>query len=247
MSAAAGNSGAVRRRERLRALAGQIDRAMANGRIPALLVAIITGLLLGAFLLTNDYRVESVAVEGVEYGSDREVVDASRLLQQSAFDANVEETVARVAALPYVESVSVEIVFPGRATISIDERTPLFILQRDDGASLVSSGGDVIASGVVDGLPLLQVERSSDLPDDAVTPELVDAVTAIAGIYGPGADLIWSEDVGLAMEFSRGRLVIFGDATEIESKLVVLGAIEDQLDGDWTQLDLRVPTRPAYR
>ncbi len=103
---------AVRRR-RLGVVTGRLDQAMANGRIPAMLIVIVTGLLLYAFLFTNDFRVETVVVEGLQYGDGAAVVESSGLLDVSAFRARPDVAAAQIGVLPYVESVSVEFAFSG--------------------------------------------------------------------------------------------------------------------------------------
>ena len=225
----------------------QLDRAMADGRIPALLVVIITSLLLYAFLLTDDFRVETVSVDGVQYGNAGEVVDVARMLDRSAFEVDLEGAATRIAALPYVERVTVDLRYPGQATISIQERRPEIVVIENGQSSLVSSNGTIFADGEVEGLPHLVAHVPDGLEVETLPPELVAAVQAVAGIYGPSVELVWNQEFGLAMERPDKRLIIFGEPVEIEAKLTVLGAIEDQVDDDWTQLDLRVPTRPAYR
>lgn len=250
MSAAASRSrraATTTGRERLRRRGRQLDQAMADGRIPALLVAIITGLLLCAFLLTDDYRVETVSVDGVQYGDAGEVVTVAGMLDRSAFEVDLERTAARIAALPYVEWVTVDLRYPGRATISIQERRPEIVVIENGQSSLVASSGMIFADGEVEGLPQLLVHLPDGGQGEALPTELVAAVKAIAGVYGPSVELVWNQNFGLAMERPDERLVIFGEPVEIEAKLTVLGAIEDQVDDEWTQLDLRVPTRPAYR
>lgn len=250
MTAAAPESQPVRPargRDRFAAIAGQLDRLMESGQLPALLVVLVTGLLLGSFLLTDDYRVESVTIDGVRYGDADEVVAESRMLNQSSFRVDLEQTAARIARLPYVEQVTVELKFPGLAVISIQERRPEIVVAQGGEFSLVSSNGMIIADGDVEGLPHLRSDRTDTLTDDVLTPDLVGAVRSVAGVYGPLTVLLWNQEIGLVMERPDERLVIFGEPDQIEAKLAILSAIENKIDADWTRLDLRVPTRPAYR
>lgn len=247
MSAAAGSRAVADRRRRLREFVGWVDEAFVSGRLPALLIVIVTGLMLWAFLFTNDFRVETVAVEGLTYGDGSEVVERSALLDRSAFQAQTEVVAAQIAELPYVEQATVDVRFPGRATIRIVERQPVLNVELDDHDSLVSSEGTPIASGFVEGLPLLRLDNRGEPLEDALSPEVVSAVQSVAAIFGPDATLSWNPDIGLVMEMPGGGLVSFGLPENMDAKLAVLTAIEDQLDESWTQLDLSVPTRPAYR
>lgn len=247
MSAAAGSrSAASRNRARLRSIVARLDDAVVSGRLPALIIVIVTGLTLWAFLFTDDFRVETVTIEGMVHGNGSEVVDAAAMLDRSAFRVQPERAAERIAALPYVEHVVVDLEFPGQATIRIVERTPVLNVETGGQSTLVSADATTIASGRVEGLPRLRVDSRGSAPDTPLTPNVVAAVESIAAVYGPDASLIWNPEIGLVMEMPGGALVNFGEPEDLEAKLVVLAAIEDQID-DWRQLDLSVPSRPAYR
>jgi POTRA domain, FtsQ-type len=248
MSAAADSQRprAIRRRQ-LGEITSRLDQAMANGRIPALLIVIVTGLLLYAFIFTDDFRVETVVVEGLKYGDGAAVIQSSDLLDVSAFRARPDAAVAEIAALPYVKSVSVDMRFPGRATIKIEERKPILNVEQDGITSLVSADGYTISSSFVEGLPLLHVDNRGAASEEILSPAVVSAARAVADVYGPDTALIWNPEIGLVMELAQDKMVVFGAPDGIDAKLGVLAAIEAQIDSDWSQLDIRVPTRPSYR
>lgn len=247
MSVAADRTGGERERHpRLRGFVEQADAALANGRLPAALVALVCGLMVWAFLFTNDYRIETVTIQGLRYGEAEAVEDRARLIDAPTFEVEPEAIAERIAALPNVERVSVEIQFPNRASIAIVERSPVMHIVTGNESMLVSIDGFAIASGTVDGLPALELDGAGDADVD-LDPDVVSAVVAVAAVYGPDVELIWEADVGLVMEHSNGGLVVFGEPVDIEAKLTVLAAIESQLEDGWAQLDIRVPTRPSYR
>lgn len=251
MSAAAASprrAGRASRSDRLPRLARWTGEMAASGRLPAFLVALTTGLLAFAFLFTVDYPVSAITVEGLTVGEAREVVETSGLLGDPVFRAELEEAAERVAALPYVEHVEVSLTIPGEATIQITEREPALIVARGSERLLVATSGAVMASSTdLDGLPVLKVSQDAPLDDSAMPQDLVDAVALIAAERGSDVELRWTRDDGLILSLPSGRAAIFGEPERPAAKLAVLEAVEDQIDADWRILDLREPTRPAYR
>lgn len=219
-----------------------------SGRLPAFLVALTAGLLGFAFLFTVDYPVSAITVEGLNVGEAREVVEASGLLGDPVFHAELEAAAERIAALPYVERVEVSLTFPGEATIAITEREPALILARGRERALVATSGAIMAPSTdLDGLPVLKVGQDAPLDGSALPQELVDAIALIADERGADVDLSWTSNDGLVLKLPSGRMAIFGEPERPAAKLAVLAAVENQIEADWEVLDLREPTRPAYR
>jgi cell division protein FtsQ len=211
------------------------------------MIVIVTGLMLWAFLFTNDFRIDSVAIDGLQHGESGVVLAEAALLDRSAFRAEPDAAAERIARLPFVESVTVDLEFPGEATITIVERAPVLNVEHGGEAVIVSGEALAMGSGFIEGLPTLRLDSRGAPLETALSREVILAVTAIAGVYGPDVMLVWSPDVGLVMELPDGALVNFGAPENIEAKLTVLTAIEAQLDEGWSELDLSVPTRPSYR
>lgn len=247
MSVAAGSPGkTTARHPRLRGVVEWADAALSNGRLPALLISLICGLMLWAFVFSGDFRVETVTIRGLEYGPVEAVEEQALLLDESTFRVQPDAAADRIASLPNVQSVTVDIQFPNSASITIIERTPAINVQVGEDGTLVSSDAHAIAPGFVDGLPVLVLGGGASVQSE-LDPEIVKGVTAVAAVYGPDALLVWDPEIGLAMEHPDGGTVIFGEPVDIEAKLTVLAAVELQLEDGWTQLDIRVPTRPSYR
>jgi cell division septal protein FtsQ len=229
------------------ALVGRLDASLANGKFPAFMIVIVTGLMLWAFLLTDDYRIETVSVEGLQHGDGAAVIAEADVLDRSAFRVQPAAAAERIAELPFVESVKLDLSFPGRATIRIVERRPALNVEHDGKGLLVSSEARVIATGSVEGLPTLRLDNRGASLDEALSAQVIAASKAIAAVYGPDVTLVWNADIGLVLEMPTGELVNFGPPEHIDAKLTVLAAIESQLAAGWSQLDLSVPTRPSYQ
>ena len=248
MSVAARKSqGSIGRRRRLEWLAGQVDPANSSGRLPALLIVILTGILLWAFLLTNDFQIDSVRVQGAELSDVDEVVEMSQALNRSSFRARPDEIAARVETLPAVESASVELRYPGQVTIVVTEREPVLAVTNGLEHALISDDGTVISPRQLAGLPQLSVHGFDALTDADLSTELVAAVRAVFSLYGNESRLTLTRDIGLSLELTGGRSVLLGSPELMDTKLTVLSAVELQVDSNWSQLDLREPSRPAYR
>ncbi len=246
MSAAAGSHGNTRARyPRLRALVDWADAALTTGRLPALLVAIICGAMLWGFLATDDYRVQHVTISGLEYGDAQAVEKQAQLLDAPLFTVAPEEVAERIAALPNIEHVRVDVRFPDAAIIMITERAPAINIQAGDETRLLSADAALVAEEHITGLPVLEVAADADV--GAIDEEIVAATVSITAVYGPEAGLTWDANIGLALDHPAGGVVIFGEPVDIDAKLAVLAAVEGQLSDDWSQLDIRVPSRPAYR
>jgi cell division septal protein FtsQ len=217
-----------------------------SGRLPAMLVALVSGLLAFAFLFTFDYPVSEITVEGLTVGDAHDVVDASGMLGEPAFRAELEDAAAGVARLPYVERVEVMLTFPGEATILVTERTPALILAQGAERSLIATTGSVMAESTdARELPVLKVGPGE--PAGALPADLVAMIGSIVKMRGTDAELSWTGEDGLILTLPSGQMVIFGETDQPAAKLAVLEAVEEQIDADWEILDLREPTRPAYR
>jgi cell division protein FtsQ len=171
----------------------------------------------------------------------------SGLLGESVFQLEANDAAERVGSLPYIEQVTVTLRFPGAATVEVVERPAVMIVQRDGRNMLVASGGQVMVSAGDEQLSILVVSGEPPDASETVPPEIVAAVQAVAVAYGPSARLSWDADDGLALVTEEGQRVVFGEAEAIEAKLAVLAAVDEQVDDDWSELDLREPTRPAFR
>lgn len=219
-----------------------------SGRLAAFLVTMMTGLLLFAFLFTPDYPVSTVTVEGLSVGDAPEVVQASGLLGEPAFRAELGEAARAIAALPYVERVQVTLTFPGEATIVVTEREPALVVVQGGSRMLIADSGRVLAMSTDRrDLPVLQVDPAYAPVADGLPGELLAAIAMIVESHGVDVELVWTVNDGIVITLPSGQMVVFGGAELPVSKLAVLAAAEQQIDDDWDVLDIREPTRPAYR
>ena len=106
----------------------RIQRGLAvlvrSGRMPAFFVLAGGILLLYGFLISGDFLVGSVVVRGTSIGDPAEVEITADAIGEPIFTIDASESAARVAALPYVERVTVSTRFPDEVVITVDESVP---------------------------------------------------------------------------------------------------------------------------
>ena len=224
----------------------RLGELVRSGRMPAFFVLAGAMLLLYGFLLSGDFLVGSVVVEGTDIGDPAQIVTTADAIGEPIFTIDASESAERVAALPYVESVTVSTRYPDEVVISVVERTPVVLWQVGSHAFLVDARGNVLAEQSRDGLPLIIVEGDPPSVGAAVDPEQVAAVIAVReALADQIEELRWSVDDGLVARLNDNRVVILGDAARLPMKLAVYGEVA-RLPEPWSLLDLREPDRPYY-
>jgi cell division protein FtsQ len=232
------------RRARLREHTLELVR---TGRLPAFLLSVGLGVILAAFTVSDDFRVDTVVIRGNSIAYADAVVEQSNAIGQSVFRINTHEVADRVAQHPVVDSARVRVELPDRAVVDVIEREPAIVWQTGDRAVLVDEFGWVLAEGEADDLPWV-VELSGTLPrpGEHIDPGKVVAVQYLTDQLGPDGVLEYDEDEGFQAHLEDERVVTFGSADELPVKLEVVSALQSRED-DWTRLDVRDPDRPVYQ
>jgi cell division protein FtsQ len=247
MPSATAGARAAGRAGRGRAVSGGAGGLLRSGRVPALLVTLAGLLLLYGFLLSGDYTVASVVVEGARLGNPQEIADTSGAFGQPIFELDPEDAARRVAQLPWVERAAVSAAFPDRVEIVVVERVPVITWQVNGQAFLVDARGNVLLAGAAADLPSVVVEGDVPSVGGAVDQARVATVVAVREALSERLDdLRWTASDGLIARLANGRVVVFGAAERIPRKLAVLDTVLQDLES-WTILDLREPDRPYYK
>jgi cell division protein FtsQ len=224
----------------------RLTRLLRSGRLPALLVMVGGFVLLYGFLFSGDFLVASVVVKGTDIGDPAQVVTTADAIGEPIFTIDASESAERVAALPYVESVTVRTRYPDEVVISVVERTPAVLWQVGSRAFLVDAHGNVLAEQVRDGLPLVIAEEEPPVVGDTIDAERVAAIIAVRETLADRLeDLRWVPDDGLVARLTDKRIIILGSADRLPLKLAVYGEVA-RLTEPWSLLDLREPDRPFY-
>lgn len=246
LSVIAGVSGGQAREPRTRPAHQGLSGLLRSGRLPALFVVAGGLVLLYGFLFSGDYTVSSVIVHGAHLGDPAQVADASQAFGKPIFELDAEGAAQRIAALPYVERVTVETAFPDRVEITVIEREPAARWVATGRSFLVDSNGHVLAEATDASLPVVAVDGGPPSVGDRVEPDAVAAVVAVREALDTRLAELSLTDQGFVARLSNGRVVVLGDPERMPRKLAVLAVVLDGIDA-WSILDLREPDRPYYK
>jgi cell division protein FtsQ len=171
------------------------------------------------------------------------------------FNASAAEE--QIGNLPLVSSVKIERHWPQTIRIVVSERQPWGYWQVADTRYVIDSEGVVLADiPPAEGAPVIKDSNPVRLlPGDRVDLDAV-RLTGILSERVPGALALniisfeYSVAQGLALETDAGYRVVVGDSQNVDYKLAVWKALEDQLGRESMPghvLDLRFRDRPSFQ
>jgi cell division protein FtsQ len=159
----------------------------------------------------------------------------------------------RVARLPQVRSVEVTRGWPHTVVVTLVERVPVAVVDREGTRWLVDRDGvlfDTVRGDVPDGVVPLDVP-GPDRDDPAMKAALGALVALPRDVRDQvtGAEASTPDDVTLTL--TDGRTVLWGSAAETPRKARVLAALLDQIDGgaldEAETLDVSTPDAVVLR
>lgn len=247
-SASAKRTVAQKRHSRAIRLRQFLTTAASNGRLPAFMLSAGLSVFVVGFLVSDEFSVHTVVVEGNNVAYADSIVIASDALGQPIFRLDTDDVARRVAAHPAVASAEVRAEFPNRIVVNLRERIPVLSWQVADRSVLIDEHGWVISEGVDDTLPVIvQEDGVLPSPGQKVPVEFVQTAQIVVAELGEELTMLEYDLVsGLTVHLSDGRSVEFGEIDRIPLKLAVVDAVLDQSE-PWTELDVREPDRPYYR
>jgi cell division protein FtsQ len=222
------------------------------------LLLVVLGFL--AALRSPLLDVDRVLVSGHGRTSEEAVRAAADLpLGTQLIDVDLRAVGERVAALPWVDEATIARRVDGTVEITVTERVPVAEFRTADGTVLlVDAEGRALGPSteapdlagtlvMVDGA-VASLAPGGWLPDDAAD---VLEVAAALGERLPGA--VQALEVTAAADrteilghLSQGGVVRFGDAGQLDAKLLSLVTVLDQVDtSGLAVLDLRLPGNPV--
>jgi cell division protein FtsQ len=169
---------------------------------------------------------------------------------------NVSGARRRVAALPWIASVSVSKHWPGTVRITVRERRAVAYV--DGGAGrwlLVDTGGRLLDAvpAPPTGLPLLAIptvegRQGTTLP--AADRDLVRVAAALDDTLRPQVSAVGADWRGPLLALASCGVVLLGDTTELDAKLLATRTVLAQVDHTSpgraiAVLDVRVPGAPV--
>lgn len=194
--------------------------------------------------------VDRVQVDGAEQtpaGQVRTAAEVGRGEPMVSVDQGA--AAEAVAALPWVDEVRVERMWPGTVRIVVVEREPVAVVATPTGDALVDGEGRVLAEAGSDTAPIRLEGRRDAAPGDTL-PAADRVVLAVVGRLPPplGADVeaATAEDRGVVLALGEGWSVVIGDDADLEAKAGAALAVRDAADpADGCTIDVRVPSAPV--
>lgn len=196
------------------------------------------------------FRVEEIIVTGRDRTKPADILAALRLERGDAILAyDLAAAKARIEALPWITQAAIERRLPGEIRVSITERWPIAIWQRDGQFLLVDSRGTPIGDDVT-GLADLPLVVGEDAPAHAAElvamlttePDLMRRVKAAVRVSGRRWNLVMDRlDGGIAIRLPEEN------PAAAWKRLARLEREQRLLERKITTVDMRLPDRLVVR
>lgn len=157
----------------------------------------------------------------------------------------------RVADLPAVARVEVARAWPGTVEITVAERAPAAVVRAGSSWTLVDASG--VAFATVPrrpaGLPLLTTPTGAlGAAPPAPLTAAVSVVSALPKTLAAQVTAVSAQTPDhVVLALTRGRTVVWGDASRPERKALVAQALLDQSTPKVTTVDVSAPDAPTTR
>jgi cell division protein FtsQ len=192
--------------------------------------------------------VQDVLAEGRERTSKSDILAAlevrrgSPILAVSPADAK-----ARLEALPWVRRAIVERRFPDTFFVSLEERHPIALWQRDGALTVIDQAGDPIPGASLSEFASLPIVVGEDAPRHALElltmlqdqPDLGSRVTAAVRVSGRRWNVRLDDGIDVHLPMN--------DPAAAWAKLAVMNRRHAVLGRDVMTIDLRLPDRMVVR
>lgn len=217
-----------------------------------LLVIVAVGIVIGTIWLIRSpvLSIRQVEISGADRSDPMTAVDGLAMsIGTPTIDADAAAITDAIVVDPWVESVVVDIRWPGSILIEVIERTPVAPVLAGDRWVLVGRDGGVIMA--IDDPTVHSVLVAIDLGEVALGDMITDpsVAGALEFIAHLSADqrrrtVVASERGGLVADVG-GHKVRLGRPVDMAQKASVLDALLDAGIQDGAAIDLIAPLRPA--
>lgn len=230
-----------------------VSEDRARGRLKWILAVIVVAVMVaGSLWLIRSpiLSVRQVEVSGAQ-NSDPSAAVLSLGMGIGSATIDIDATAITLLILkdPWVESVDVEILWPGSIVIDVTERTPMAPVLADGQWAVVATDGGVIRmiSGLDVGVARVAIDQGGIVPGQIVTDPLVTgALTFLSHLSESTRTgvIVRVDGVGLVADVD-GHVVRLGRPTEMAAKASVLEALLASGIEEGASIDLIAPLRPA--
>jgi cell division protein FtsQ len=217
-----------------------------------LLVILLIAVALGSLWLVRSpvLSIRQVDVTGSQQSDPAGVVQTLGMgIGTPTIDVRGDTIAAAILKDPWVEAVTVDVVWPGSVVVSVSERTPIAPVRAGDGWVLVAQDGGVIMA-VADPSPddaVVAIDQGVLVPGGVITdPAVLGALQFIASLsvarrFGL---TLQAEGTGLVAETGSHRIRL-GRPVDMRLKASVLDSLLDTDIPEGATISLVAPLRPA--
>jgi len=209
-----------------------LPRALAEwggGRLASLLLLAVALWALSTMRRSPTWRVQWVEVSGCDLVSPEQVVQASELADAWSVALVPEAVAAKVRSLPGIVEAQASVGWPSRVRIAVQEDVPLAtVVIGDQELWATKQEGLVSPYGQVQGLPRLRLVGHDGGPVQ-ITERVLEGLEAMRVAFPDREEYVYHADRGFEIQSERGYPVYLGDASNLDTRLAILAALESDL------------------
>lgn len=206
-----------------------------GARIPAILLLSISVWGLVTIYTAPDFQVIQPEVSGIQHLSPSRVRTIVGASGRSIFELDPAEINRLLESLPEVVSAKVQVHWPNRVMIEIEERLPV-LAWNDAGQTwlLYAEGFASYHRGTIPGLvhvhSLTSVLKISDPLDPVIAREKIKAAYDLSLLLENDGPLLYDERHGFGFQDERGWMAYFGFTGDMAAKFEIYEEIASLLD-----------------
>ena len=201
------------------------------GRRVLVIISIIILILALGFMGYKLFRVRDISIDGCETLSPDDIIALSGITyDQHLLEINMQKAVEQIEEDPFVETASIDIVYPDTIAITVQERKPAAYVAVESTVIIIDADGYVLEVGVLTdtgGYPQVTGLQISDFvigqrigAQDEFRLDVLSRVleqTTTFGIEVTVVDVTRTADIKLHL--ADGLTVELGDDMQLEKKL----------------------------
>ncbi|MGI5837170.1 MAG: cell division protein FtsQ/DivIB [Chloroflexota bacterium] len=220
-----------------------------------LAVLILAAWLLYYSVASPFFAVREVVVSGAKLLDVQQAKETIGCMGQNSLLLQTDQIALSVRSFPEVQNVHVAAMLPGRVEIGVRERTPIVQWKAQDGSFLVDREGIAFSTEPPPGpvMVVKDIDGPSIRLGSRIDPTLLADVEVLMGALSEigirFSEFEYSQNRGISVPVQDGPAIVFGDASDLESKLAALSAISTHLETTKARaetIDLRFKGRPVY-
>ena len=206
----------------------ELPRFAGTWRMASLTMVVLLAAMLLRLLTDRQMYVTAINLGGAALVPPEEIFAESGLAGQHIFWANPAAAAERVSQIPGIAAAHVEVAWPARVTVVVEERVPQVILQEGGQKWWVDGQGQKFkARGDLPGL--LPIESVDGQALDGLPPEAVAGALQLKQLRGNIEKLYYEPARGLSYQDGRGWRGFFGVGLDMGEKLAVYERLVEDL------------------